>query len=71
MMEAGTMNDLGTEATGAAAKVGLGRWILFWTVALGGMAFDLATKSILFKRIGEPGSRPFSIVTNVLEFHTS
>ncbi len=29
-----------------------GRWILFWGVALGGMAFDLATKTVIFARIG-------------------
>ncbi len=34
--------------------VGLGRWVLFWAIALGGAAFDLATKSIIFERVGAP-----------------
>jgi len=54
-----------------SSKVGLGRWILFWTIALGGMAFDLTTKSEIFARIGPPPSRPVSLVPNVLELHTS
>ena len=30
------------------------RWVLFWSIALGGAAFDLVTKSIVFARIGPP-----------------
>ena len=37
--------------------VGLGRWLLFWSIALGGAAFDLATKSMIFARVGEPPAR--------------
>ena len=37
--------------------VGLGRWLLFWSIALGGAAFDLATKAIVFARIGPPPAR--------------
>src|SRR5262249_24425814 len=51
--------------------VGAGRWVLFWSIALGGAAFDLATKSVIFARIGEPPSRPVSIVPGILEIHTS
>jgi signal peptidase II len=51
--------------------VGVGRWLLFWAIALGGMAFDLTTKAIIFDRIGDPGSRPVSLLTNVLELRTS
>jgi signal peptidase II len=50
--------------------VGLGRWVLFWTIALGGAAFDLATKSIVFSRVGAPPSQ-VSIVPHILELHTS
>lgn len=53
------------------ASVGLSRWLLFWTIALGGMAFDLGTKSVIFERIGPPGSRPYSVIPNVLELRTS
>lgn len=53
------------------ARVGPGRWILFWGIALGGMAFDLVTKSVIFERIGPPPSRPVTVVNNVLELHTS
>ena len=38
------MSDEGT--------VGLGRWVLFWAIALGGTSFDLVTKSIVFARVG-------------------
>jgi signal peptidase II len=51
--------------------VGLRRWILFWSIALGGATFDLATKSIIFSRVGPPPSRTVSIVPNILELHTS
>src|SRR5262245_31682628 len=51
--------------------VGADRWVLFWSIALGGAAFDLATKSIIFARVGEPPSRPVSIVPGILELHTS
>src|SRR3954453_2698306 len=53
------------------ATVGPGRWVLFWSIALGGMAFDLGTKSLIFRRIGTPPSPPVSLVPNVLELHTS
>ena len=67
MTDAGESNESGKDV----AEVGLSRWILFWTIALGGMAFDLTTKSIIFAKIGPPGSRPVSLVPNVLELHTS
>jgi signal peptidase II len=47
------------------------RHILFWTIALGGAAFDLATKAAVFANVGEPGSPPRPLVANVLELHTS
>lgn len=52
-------------------SVGWTRWALFWTIALGGAAFDLATKAIVFSRVGPPGSRPVSLIPNILELHTS
>jgi signal peptidase II len=47
------------------------RWILFWSIALGGAGFDLVTKTLVFARIGPPPSPPISLVANVLELHTS
>jgi len=47
------------------------RWLLFWSIALGGAAFDLATKALVFDRIGPPPARPRSLIPNVLELHTS
>ena len=38
--------------------VGLGRWVLFWSIALGGTAFDLVTKSIVFAGSARPLRRP-------------
>lgn len=61
----------GTGAGSGEVKVGPGRWLLFWSIALGGMAFDLTTKTVIFARIGPPGSRPVSLVPDVLELHTS
>jgi signal peptidase II len=53
-------------------SIGLGRWLLFWTVALSGMVFDLGTKSVVFERLGRPGeSAPVSLIENVLELRTS
>jgi signal peptidase II len=52
-------------------RVGLGRWALFWAIALGGTAFDLATKSVIFARVGPPPSRTVTIVPHILELHTS
>ena len=52
-------------------RVGLGRWLLFWTIALGGAALDLATKSMIFARVGEPPAPPASIIRGILEFQTS
>jgi signal peptidase II len=43
--------------------------VLFWVIALGGMAFDLAAKSIIFDRIPRGTSRP--IITDLLELHPS
>lgn len=61
------------QAPGESSRpIGLGRWLVFWSIALGGMAFDLGTKSAVFARIGEPGlSEPLSLIPNVLELHTS
>lgn len=52
-------------------SVSPGRWVLFWAIALGGMAFDLGTKSVIFDRIGPPPSRPVPLIANILELHTS
>jgi signal peptidase II len=52
-------------------SVGVPRWVLFWSIALGGAAFDLATKAVAFERIGPPPSGPVSIIPQVLELRTS
>jgi signal peptidase II len=55
-----------------AARVPLGRWILFWAIALGGAAFDLTTKAVVFERIGPPHTaRPLSLIPDILELQTS
>ena len=51
-------------------RVGIGRWILFWSIALGGAAFDLVTKEMIFSRFGYP-AEPVSIVDHILEIQTS
>jgi signal peptidase II len=47
------------------------RWFLFWSVALGGAAFDLGTKSWIFARVGPPHSPPLRLISNILELRTS
>ncbi len=56
---------------GSSPRVPLSRWILFWTIAIGGAAFDLITKSLVFARVGEPPSPPLPLIENILEFRTS
>jgi signal peptidase II len=47
------------------------RWLLFGSIALGGMAFDLIAKARIFASIGPPGSPPHSLITDILELRTS
>ena len=70
-----SLHWLCTEAGGRRMKAdrsaGIGRLILFWSIALGGTAFDLVTKSIIFARVGPPLLARHTIVPNILELHTS
>jgi signal peptidase II len=52
-------------------RVGLGRWLLFWTIALGGASFDLVTKTVIFSNIGQPPAAAVSIVPGIIELQTS
>jgi len=52
-------------------KVGLDRWILFWLIALGGTAFDLTSKSLIFAKVGPPNSPVVSIIPHILELRTT
>lgn len=53
-------------------RVPRSRLVLFWSIALGGAAFDLATKTAIFAQVGEPGPQAVrSLVPNVLELQTS
>lgn len=67
------MSDDGGEKAQGWDEVSIGpdRWLLFWALALGGMAFDLSTKSAIFARIGPPPAAPVTLVPNILELHTS
>jgi signal peptidase II len=47
------------------------RHVLFWSIALGGAAFDLITKTLVFAVIGEPGTPPHPIWDKILEIRTS
>jgi signal peptidase II len=51
--------------------VPMGRWVLFLSIAFGGMAFDLGTKAWIFRQIGPPGSPAHSVVADILELRTS
>lgn len=50
-------------------SVPLSRWILFWGIALGGTAFDLATKHLVFSRMSLGEIRP--VLDGILELHVS
>ena len=48
------------------------RFLLFWSIALAGASFDLATKAYAFTQIGQPYQRPpVTVIENVLELQTS
>jgi signal peptidase II len=50
-------------------RVGPASWILFWGIALGGAAFDLATKHLVFARMGVGEVK--SVLDDVLEIQPS
>ncbi len=53
-------------------SVPLRRLVLFGAIALGGAAFDLTTKAIVFDRLGEPDRGVIrSVIPEVLELRTS
>jgi signal peptidase II len=52
-------------------KVKASRWLLFLCLALGGAAFDLTTKAMIFEKVGPPRSAPVTLVPGVLELQTS
>lgn len=52
-------------------RVSVHRYLMFAAIALGGAAFDLATKSAVFRSIGRPQSPPYVLVPNLLELQTS
>jgi signal peptidase II len=52
-------------------SVPLGRWVLFWAIALGGAAFDLAAKARIFFLVGQPGAPAKPLIPDVLELRTS
>lgn len=53
-------------------KILASRWILFLCLAVGGAAFDLTTKSLVFEKVGPPrSSPPVALIPGVLELQTS
>jgi signal peptidase II len=54
-----------------AEGVGPGRLFLFCAIALGGLTFDLVTKSMVFARIGPPPAPSVALIPRILELHTS
>jgi signal peptidase II len=58
---------------GAARRVPAGRYLLFFAVAIGGCAVDLATKSWIFAKLGmpDPDTPPIWIWRNVFSLTTS
>jgi len=51
--------------------VGSGRLFLFCCIALGGLTFDLVTKSMIFARIGPPPAPAVPVIPRILELHLS
>lgn len=52
-----------------SGRVPLRHVVLFWVIALGGMAFDLATKAAIFARIPLGGTH--TLIPDLLELHPS
>jgi signal peptidase II len=57
--------------TAPSGSVPVRNAVLFWILALGGAAFDLVTKSVIFRWVGPPGRPPISVLSPVLELRTS
>jgi signal peptidase II len=71
-MEAGLVEGTQESAESVRPQVPLSRFFLFGILAIGGLAFDLATKSYIFESVGEPSPtsvRP--LIGDVLELRTS
>lgn len=51
-------------------QIGLSRYLLFSLIALSGAAFDQVTKTIVFSKVGPPGSKQ-SLVPPILDLRTS
>jgi signal peptidase II len=52
--------------------VPLSRWVVFFAIAIGGCALDLASKRWMFDWLGLPGQKPvWWVVSNVFGFQTS
>ncbi len=49
----------------------MSRYLLFFSLAVGGCAADLATKSWIFAKLGMPGGRTMWIWENYVGFQTS
>ncbi len=59
-------------AEGTSRPIPAGRVALFWTIALAGAGFDLATKAYFFRKLGEPHRRePLPIIRDILELQSS
>jgi signal peptidase II len=52
-------------------RVKASRLILFLCLAVGGAAFDLTTKSLIFEKVGPPRSAPVPLIPGILELQTS
>lgn len=68
---AGPRPDSAIEAKRALDRIPTSHWILFWVLALGGAAFDLGTKVLVFQKVGPPGSPAVSVIGEILELRTS
>jgi signal peptidase II len=62
--------EAGGELMSEAGRVPASRFILFWAIALGGAAFDLATKSYIFERFGPVGAA-HPLIPDILELRLS
>jgi signal peptidase II len=51
-------------------EVGLSRYLLFWVLAVGGTAFDLTTKALVFARVGPQGTK-YPVVPPILDLQIS
>lgn len=67
----GISRSLDRDSAPVELRISSWKIFLFVALALGGAAFDLITKAVIFQRVGPPGSPPVTVIDPFLELRTS